>query len=475
MKRRDFIRWTAIGAAGSGLAPGGFSKPAVAASGTAADGDDNSFAPLGSVSVLGAKEAIVDDNGTTVYVAASDGFAIVDVSTPAEPEVLASVRGLPKTTSPNLNEIRQVYDLSIQNDTLVLAGPAHHGVDQALIFYDVSTPTDPVEIGTYLANGPVHNVELHDGVAYLATISIHRSQLEAVQVEGEMELLDRWDPRYANRDWSNVEPQVRQVHDVTIRDDTAYVPCWDAGTWILDVSDPEELTARDHLEGVSPGVIRENESQSPRDMIYELPGNHHYAVPVPDSEVVIVGREAWESPETSVSRGLGGITLYDMSQPQGERELASIDAPETPDPSPTGVLTTAHNFGVRDDRLYTSWYRGGVRVYDISTPADPVLIGEWADPSEASFWTAVPFSDGVVASSQRRVGDPKEGVQRSHATADAEGAVYVFPEPSASPTTPSPLFEEGDESSGGVSAGTAVAVLASAAGLASWQLFRRRQ
>lgn len=469
MKRREFLRRSAVG---SGLALG---TTSIATTTPAAAHTGGSLSPSGYTTINGAKEAVVGDDGVTVYVAVSDGFAVVDASTPAEPEVLTTVQGIPETTATNVNDLHQVYDVSLDGDTLAVAGPAHTGVSQAVVFYDVSSPSDPTETGVYIANRPIHNVELHNDVAYLATIALDESYLEIVDVEGENEVLSQWDPTHTDRGWSDVETAVRQVHDVTVRGETAYVPCWDAGTWVLDVSSPEDPVVSDHIVGVLPGEVQQNEKQSSRDMIYELPGNHHYAVPIPDSDLVIVGKEAWELSQTSVSLGSGGIGIYDLSRDRDNRQVASIAPPETPDPSTDGVFTTAHNFGLRGDRLYTSWYRGGVRVYDISDASEPVLIGEWADPAEASFWTAVPFNGGFVASSQRRVGEPREGVQRSHAPADAEGRLYVFPEPSASSTTPSQLFEEQSSESGGLSLGAAVGVVASVGGVVSWKLLRRRQ
>jgi hypothetical protein len=82
------------------------------------------------------------------------------------------------------------------------------------------------------------------------------------------------------------------------------------------------------------------------------------------------------------------------------------------------VWTTAHNLDIREETLYTSWYRGGVKRHDVSTPLTPVEESWWLAPDEASFWTAQAVRTGTngffVASSR--------GVD------DSPGRLYTFPD-----------------------------------------------
>jgi hypothetical protein len=73
-------------------------------------------------------------------------------------------------------------------------------------------------------------------------------------------------------------------------------------------------------------------------------------------------------------------------------------------PAPEGVddaALTSHNFDVTDEMLVSSFYRGGVRAYDLTTlyrgddyeeharnPRKPVETGAFA-PEGTAFWTAV--------------------------------------------------------------------------------------
>lgn len=63
--------------------------------------------------------------------------------------------------------------------------------------------------------------------------------------------------------------------------------------------------------------------------------------------------------------------------------VAYIPAPEQPD----DVALTAHNFDVTDTKLFTSWYQGGIRAYDIADPTNPEELAAFA-PDGTAFWTA---------------------------------------------------------------------------------------
>ncbi|MFB9805127.1 hypothetical protein ACFFQF_06865 [Haladaptatus pallidirubidus] len=49
--------------------------------------------------------------------------------------------------------------------------------------------------------------------------------------------------------WSNVDSWVRSLHDVWVQDGTAYLAQWDAGTWVVDVSNPKQPSHVAHFGG----------------------------------------------------------------------------------------------------------------------------------------------------------------------------------------------------------------------------------
>jgi hypothetical protein len=177
----------------------------------------------------------------------------------------------------------------------------------------------------------------------------------------------------------------RQTHDLYVQDDRVYVALWDTGTWILDVSDPSnpEFVTRfgDHSMEELTGAGSQAAGLEP-------PGNSHYVQPNDDGSVVAVGKEAWDA-NNSGSGGPGGIHFWDVSDPSSPEEIAAIEPNEADNNAyDGGTWTTSHNFDWDGDRLYTSWYQDGVKLFDVSDPANPERLSWWRQPEETSFWTA---------------------------------------------------------------------------------------
>jgi hypothetical protein len=148
------------------------------------------------------------------------------------------------------------------------------------------------------------------------------------------------------------------------------------------------------------------------------------------------------------------LSMWDAD---AEERLARIGAPPTDDATYGGVWTTAHNFDFVGDRLYTSWYRGGVKVHDVSDPSTPGELGHWRATETTSFWTAQKGDgDYLLASSWR---DP------SQETPQEGAAVYSFPALDSDPTP-----EEGANSE---RSGTGFGFLVGAVGLGIAALARR--
>lgn len=226
----------------------------------------------------------------------------------------------------------------------------------------------------------------------------------------------RWSP-VTRPGWAEVHTFSRILHDVYVRGEYAYCCYWDAGTWILDISDPTSPSfvarvgdyTREELVELS------DDEEALRSSYLESPGNSHYVTVNDDASVMAVGAEGWDDPETPV-RGVGGITLYDNSDITSPRPLVTIDPPRAADETRSGTWVTAHNFDILGDRLYSSWYQGGIKLHDISDPSDPQLLAWWRDPESASIWTAQAAIPGefFVASSM--------GVE------EESGGIYTFPD-----------------------------------------------
>lgn len=417
MRRREVLR--GAGALGGAVALG--------AVGGRAGGTDaaDPYEPLGRVAVDGVAEAVVGDDGTTVYVAADDGFAVVDVGDPTAPTVVAERRGLLEDLGDGL--LRTVLDVAVDGDRLLVAGPGQPGVPgpKGVAVFDVSDPAAPVRDGVYETDHYVHNCFLDGDVAYV-TNGARSGRVHTVDVAGDepVKLAD-WGPVDHDPALADLPPGSLSVHDVYVDDGRAYLPSWDAGTYVLDVSDPANPAYVTDVGDYDDEELAALE----RGAVFVPPGNHHYARSSDDGSLLAVGREAWAYEGRG---GPGGITLYDTTGGGTPTELATI-APERArtETYNEGTWTTSHNFDLVGDRLYTSWYQGGVKLYDVGDPASPEELAWWRTPERAAFWTAQRAADAVVASTHavEPLEDPVEGL-------------YTFPDRAGAqpdpPSIPSP-------------------------------------
>lgn len=388
-----------------------------------------SFGPTGSVTIEGVTEGVVDESGSIVYVATGDGFAVVDIADPANPSVVAENRSV--LDDRENGPLTGIADVKVSGDRLLVVGPKgvpRENMLSGFVLYDVSDPTSPKRVAARETAHGIHNAYLDGDTAYL-TGTNDRQPLVIYDVsDDDPAEVTRWSVVDADANWLDVNPYVRQCHDVFVRDDTAYVAFWDAGTWLLDVADPANPSVQAHVGGRDPGTIASSDNETYTEIL-ETPGNSHYVAPNEDASLLAVGREAWDVKETERTGGPGGITLWDISDVSSPTELTTIAPPETNDATRDGVMTTSHNFGWRGDRLYTSWYRGGVRVFDVGTPSRPKRLAAWESRETTGFWTARPSADGFVATSRHDPSRPDEEVK-------AGAGLFTFPEPSSENAVP---------------------------------------
>jgi MYXO-CTERM domain-containing protein len=397
------------------------------------------YARLGRVHVDGAAEAVVGDGGTTAYVAADDGFATVDVSDPTSPTVLAERREL--LADRENGPMGGIKDVKVDGDRLLVVGPANSddSVFNGAALFDVSDPADPQLLRSHRTPNSVHNGFLDGEVAYL-TAGKGGQKLAVVDVSADgAGQLTTWDPTDHDDAWTNVSVGQRTVHDVFVQGDRAYLATWNAGTFVLDVSDPADPT---YLARVS-DYTRDEVADLGRLDRFVPPGNHHYARVSEDGSLLAVGREAWDL--SGYDGGPGGITLYDLSTPSEPTELATVDPVRARDETiRSGIWTTSHNFDLVGDRLYSSWYQAGVKIHDVSDPSNPELLAWWRNPEETVFWTAQRAAGDALVASSHAIGngpDWYEGLytfpDRAGEQADPQRIPSPTPKPTSTPTATS--------------------------------------
>lgn len=124
----------------------------------------------------------------------------------------------------------------------------------------------------------------------------------------------------------------------------------------------------------------------------------------------------------AVNGGLGGLRIWDYSDPAAP-VLASVfntfcsSEPDAAECAGRG-LTTAHNVIVEGDRAYVSWYGEGVLVIDISDPRRPVELARFR-------------GDGELFEANNNGGQDMWGIYKVSGepylyASDRNGGLYVF-------------------------------------------------
>jgi hypothetical protein len=385
--------------------------------------DPDSYEPLATLSLSGVKELVTSADGTVGYAAVTDGYATIDLSDPASPTLLTERRGL--LADHEGGPLQKVHDVAVDGDRLLVVGPANpvSGGLNAALLVDVSDPTDPARLAVLPTDFPIHNGVLQDGHAYLTANGVSGNPLVIVDVRdavatGDIREVGRWSLFDHDERWREVSPTLRPLHDVWVADDVAYLAYWDAGTWLVDVSDPTAPASLGHVGDSEIERLMVLDGREARRQSTTSPGNSHYVATDAAGSLLAVGKETWAL-DDGATGGPSGIDLYDCTDPTAPSHLASIDPPPSPDPTRGGYWTTAHNFGFAGDVLYSSWYQGGVKRHDVSDPADPREMTWWREPAETSFWTARAAVPGEYFVAADMSVSGVSGV-------DADAAVYVF-------------------------------------------------
>ncbi len=168
------------------------------------------------------------------------------------------------------------------------------------------------------------------------------------------------------------------VHDIYVRNDTAYASHGWNGFYIWDVSNPS-----------SPNFLASYTGE---------PGYNHSSWVTPDGNTAFYARE--------VGTGLP-MTALDISNYNDIEVVSNFQFPLL---APNSTDNTPHNPYLVGDYLYTSYYEDGIEVFDVSDPANVTLAGYYDTyPSNTQYngyngcWGTYPFlpsgrilgSDGV--------------------------------------------------------------------------------
>jgi choice-of-anchor B domain-containing protein len=133
--------------------------------------------------------------------------------------------------------------------------------------------------------------------------------------------------------------EVNYVHDLFVRNDTAYLNCAGQGLWVVDFSDP-----------ISPVQLGSLDT-------YPDQGYNHSGWLTDDGNTYVF------ADETTGMR----MKVCDVSDLTDIQILSLFNSEATPN-------TVPHNLQIKGDLVYVSHYNDGLQIFDISNPSSPARV-----------------------------------------------------------------------------------------------------
>ncbi len=387
--------------------------------------------------------------GNTAFIAFVDGLLVLDISNPADPQILANIgptgsgAGESVTLKDNYAILAhqsyvEIYDVTVPSDPVqvsffyppghprkVLADGNHLYTildDNGFLVTDITDPENPVQ-GPHINTsvwGSRQDVRVKDGKLYLCDwnrglviydilpggtvtqISEYASpgNLNDLTFDGnlaylpcytELQVLDIGDPSspvfLGNYDTSG------NPWGVTVRDNRAYL-CDFYSFQILDVSNPADIRRLSALFLAQDGVpYRSVLNGNIAYVAYGWGGLLIIDISDPENPEVVKKWPEEGSVNYSTLHLEDGI-LYALNTSVGI-DILDVSAPF----NPRRIITYDHpdavtaDFHIQGDILYAAATTKGIFMVDISEPGDPVTVGRASTPGEAVGITA---HDGYV-------------------------------------------------------------------------------
>ena len=332
-------------------------------------------------------------------------FSVVDVTSPANPQVLKQV--------PVEAEFVRCNSLGLSGNVLVVARQSEK-VGQprgGIVIYDVSDASNPRKLSYYDLTGPnsrgTHYLTFTDGrFAYLSTGAKDFTPKHPLDDQFLMivDLQDPANPKEVGRWWlpgtraGDAEPGPARVkpfdsgfrlHTPLVapeRPDRAYLAWIDGGVIVLDISDKSKprLVSRISWQSLNEGFI-------------------HTVVPILDRGLLVASQESTkEGCEDWPQR----IHLIDIKDEKRPYPLSALPPPENfAELCKGGGRFGAHNINnnhmpqvsrVLKNTVVTAQFSGGLRIYSIKDPLHPEEIAHYAPKVPGNKGGAIQMNDLIV-------------------------------------------------------------------------------
>jgi hypothetical protein len=338
------------------------------------------------------------------------GVKVVDISKPRDPE-LVSVLQNPEGTSAEDVVVVKANTPSFRGDlavTGIQACDIFSEVPRGLQFFDVSDPTNPTELGFWELPAPLigcHEVDLAPAAGRRVLAACANPFGDSLgqeflgQAQPEVFVVDASDPSNPatlgtfgginNAEGEGCFP-ASFGHSVRLFDKarTLYASYWDAGLIQLDISDP---TNPRHIGTVN--TVPPDEDGDVHSMARGRAGlafiNPEDFSPI-DEAAGFCAPGDWD--------GWGDLQIWDISDPANPTFVSQFATANAASKRTDGFFSIHNTEVLHGNLLAASWYSDGIRLIDISQPADPREVGSFvppATPDPTGFFPPVPNVWGV--------------------------------------------------------------------------------
>ncbi len=245
--------------------------------------------------------------------------------------------------------------------------------------YDVSNPARPEPISTVKTGGiGVHRFDMDENYAYISTemdgfigniLVIHD-----IRDPAHPEEVSRWwmpGQHLAGGEMPDWWGHANRLHHALRHGDRLWAGCWHAGLRIIDVAD---ITA--------PRTIGEYNYHppypEPSHTFMAVPfavGGRQIAIAIDEED------QYYGAAEAAARRGRphANLWVFDVTDPSDMKPLSLYQVSEADSPwsRAPGTRFGAHQFQehMTDTRVYCAWFSGGLRIVDIADPLAPREVG----------------------------------------------------------------------------------------------------
>ena len=355
-------------------------------SGTAPRASSN-IRHLCRMEIAGGGQIVIDGNYAYVgHQHRPQGTTILDISDPRKPKILSTL--MPNHPWSHSHKARVAGDLMVVNSEFERGPGARREEypDGGFRIYDIKDRTHPKLVSFVKTHGKgVHRFDLDENYAYISTemegfvgniLLIYDIRNPSKPVE-----VSRWSMERQNVAGGN-EPHPKRaehrLHHAMRCGTEMYAGCWMSGISIIDVSNINAPRTLSRYEYDPP-------CPEPTHTFLKVPH------PIGGKRIAVSTEEERARRGADAGKPHAPLRTWDVSDPTKPKLLHSYYLPESATPYPAAkVRFGTHQLRERvddDNLLYVTWFAGGLRIIDISDPANP---------KERGYFIPKP-GDGVVA------------------------------------------------------------------------------